>query len=349
MKRESTGNSTNFIWKNDRILIIAPNWLGDAVMATPSFKLIRDQFPHRGVDLLCRSYVGEIFRRNPNLDRMIEFSGEKGYLSMFYRLRRAGPTGGWEACFVFPGSFSSGLTAWISGSRERIGYSGEMRKIFLTVSLPAEHYRSRHLSRSYLKLVESYTGARAAPPLDPLVVPPRGWRKTARNLVGEGDYFVLAAGASYGSAKIWPRQRYSDLAGRLWESTGMKAVTVGTEGDRETADMITGESGARGINLSGRCSLGELISVLNGASLMVGNDSGPVHIAAALGVKTVTIFGSTSPEWTAPLGRFTRTVINRPECSPCFKRECPDGSLRCLKGVEAGDVYEEAIDLLQGR
>jgi heptosyltransferase-2 len=347
MKMGSTGSYTNFRWKNDRILVIAPNWLGDAVMATPSFKLIKQFGPHVEIDLLCREYVSEVFNRNPNLDRVIDYRKDKGYFSLFSILRKMRPPQGWQACIVMPRSFSSGLAAWVSGAVVRIGYSGEFRGMFLTDSIPAKYYKRQHLSRSYGKLVEVYTKNGTDKMGDALVVPPPEWENIVEKKVGDSRYFVLATGASYGSAKIWPYQRYAQLSRKLTDHTSMKAVAIGKDEDRGTANSIIGSSNADGLNLTGKCNLRELVAVLKGAELVIGNDSGPVHISAAMGTRTVTVFGSTNPEWTAPLGKYTTVVRNKVDCSPCFERECPNGSLRCLLGVEVSDVFEAAIRLLE--
>ena len=124
-------------------------------------------------------------------------------------------------------------------------------------------------------------------------------------------------------------------------------AAVGTAPESEALARIIRSAGENGINLAGKCSVRELIAVLRGARIVVGNDSGPVHLSAAMGRPTVAVFGSTSPEWTAPRGAAVRVLKTNAECAPCFKRECPDGDPRCLTGLEADQVYETAVRLIE--
>jgi heptosyltransferase-2 len=315
-------------------------------MATPFCLALRRRFPTAAVSILCRSYVADVFRGNPAADLVTEYVRGDVPRSMV-AARRMRPRVGFDVCFVMPPSFAAALIALSSGARRRVGYRFEGRSFLLTDSLPTSRYRTGHLSAAYLGLLEHVTGIREADLPLPAVTPPAGWRETAHGLTGERDYIVLAPGATYGSSKVWPIDRFGSLARRLADQTGWTIVVVGAAGERSVGSRILAEAGIAGENLAGATTLGELISILRGARITIGNDSGPVHLAAALGRPTVAVFGPTSIEWTAPRGVAVRIVRGEAACSPCFKRECPAGTLECLLMVDVDEVYHAAARLIE--
>ena len=155
---------------------------------------------------------------------------------------------------------------------------------------------------------------------------------------------MFAAGAKYGPAKVWPADSYVGLALRLRDETGLRPVLVGSPDERVCLETISSKTD--GLNLSGKSGVGELMSVLRGADLVVGNDSGPVHVSAAMGVPTVAIFGSTSPVWTSPGGERALTVSSGAVCSPCFRKECPEGDTHCLTDIGIDEVFEASMKLM---
>ena len=260
-------------------------------------------------------------------------------------LRAERPPRGWDIGFVLPPSFSSAFVTFFSGARRRIGYTGEMRRLLLTDALAAPRARAEHISRMYVRLAERAAGSTVTDIPLPVVVPPYRWVDTVAEKRLEMPYIVIAPGAAYGTAKEWPLERYASLAGGLAEHTGMRIVSVGAAA--EAPPLARMAASAPVLSLAGELTCGELLAVLRGASLVIGNDSGPVHLAAAMGRPTVAIFGSTSPAWTAPRGVAARIVSRDVECAPCFKRECPDGEPRCLLGIEADDLLRTSCDLLE--
>ncbi len=313
-------------------------------MATPFLSALRRRLPEAGIVLACRDYVAEIFMRNPAVDSIVAYRGT-GVRARIASVRGAGANG-FDACFVLPPSFSAALVSLGSGSRRRIGYAGQWRSILLTDALDETGYRGGHLSAAYLRLLEKYTGA-AEPDLPlPCVAPPDSWRAGAREAAGGDPYFVLAPGATYGAAKVWPHERYAELAGLLLDRIGGTAVIVGRREERADAAALAEKVGSRARNLAGTLSPPALLAVLRGARMAIGNDSGPVHVSAALGVPTVAVFGPTSAEWTAPRGPAVRIVRENISCAPCFRRECPFGAPRCLAQVGVDRVFEAALSLV---
>lgn len=232
---------------------------------------------------------------------------------------------------LMAGSFRSALQGFLSRVPERIGYATDMRRILLTRPLKPPGSREHHHSLDYLRLAEVAGGSGTphvpAPAVEPSSTP----------------HAALFPGARYGGAKRWPGFR--ELAFRLTKETGLKTVLYGSADEREyLLDLASGIeccSAASGLDIPG------LAAALMGSVLTVGNDSGGVHLAAALGIPTVTIFGSTSPEWTAPMGRHAARVTAGLECSPCYRRNCPRGEAECLRRISAGEVLNESLALLK--
>lgn len=347
MRKASTESSTACRSEREGLLVYAPNWLGDAVMAIPLLLVLRRLYPDMVIHLYCRGYVSEVFRRSSAVDRIVEHRGGKGIIERVRGLRAGRPKRGWSIGFVLPPSFSAALVTFLSGARRRIGYGGEFRRFLLTDDLDECYPRGEHLSRMYIRLAERAAGTRIIDTPLPVVVPPYRWRDTLSAQRLDAPYIVLAPGAVYGAAKVWPLARYAALAGRAAEHTGMGVLLIGTEAEAPHLAKIIESAAVPVRSLAGQLTGGELLAVLRGAALVVGNDSGPVHLAAAMGRPTVAIFGSTNPVWTAPRGAVVRIISHEIECSPCFRRECPDGEPRCLYDIEVDEVFDVSRELLE--
>lgn len=347
MRMGSTAESTNCRSGRREFLVLAPNWLGDAVMATPLLLSLRRIFQDAFICVVCRDYVSEIFQRCSAVDRMLVYRRRSGLGSELSMIRKNRPWCGWDACFVLPPSFSAALAAMISGAKRRFGYRGQLRDFLLTDVISNGDNRSVHLSAAYMKMAGKASGCRIDDTPLPVVIPPYEWKEILERKSISTPYIVLAAGATFGTAKVWPAGRYADLASRLAGEIAPLVVTVGSRLERETLADILESANTNGKNLAGRCTVAELLAVLRGAKLVIGNDSGPVHISAAMGRPTVAVFGSTSPAWTAPRGVSVRIVSSDIECAPCFNRECPEGEPRCLSGIDVDDVYRAALDLIE--
>jgi len=314
-------------------------------MATPFLSILRSQNPGDMITVLCREYVAALLERSSFVDGLVTYRRESGTGGALGALRPERPEEGWDAAFILPMSFSSAVIAFLSRASKRIGYRSGGRGLLLTDRLPAEDHRRIHLSEEYARLAASFSGSGAdALPL-PCVVPPYDWKDRADAAVTAGRYAVYAAGAKYGPAKVWPAERYEELAGRLYREEGLAPVFTGSETERGTLDDLAGRTG--GLNLAGSSGIGEMMAVLRGAEIVVGNDSGPVHVSAAMGVRTIAVFGSTSPVWTAPRGRLARVVASTADCAPCFRKECPAGDYHCLAEIGVDQVYEEAVRMIK--
>lgn len=346
MRKGSTGSSTACRSGRKELLVFAPNWIGDVVMATPFLSILRNENPDDLITVLCRDYVSELLRRSAFIDNLITYRRDGGVLRAILALRAGRPDHGWDAAFLLPMSFSTALIAYLGGTGRRIGYRSSGRDWLLTDPVAPELHRKIHLSAEYAGFARLYSGAEAGEVPAPSVIPPYDWKERLESFGLSGRYVVFAAGAAYGPAKVWPLDRYTALAGRLREEKNLRTVTVGSEKEQKYLDHIA-DAHDDALNLAGRSGIGDLISVLRGADLVVGNDSGPVHVSAAMGVPTVSIFGSTSPVWTSPQGPRTRIVTSGAECSPCFMKECPEGDTHCLQDIKVDDVFDAAMEIMR--
>jgi heptosyltransferase-2 len=326
------------------ILVRTPNWLGDLMMATAFLEALCARFPDVPIDLIVRRGLENI--PLPHRGRVLAFDRTQQSAGAFGRGLRGQ---GYSHCFVLPPSFSAAWMAWRSRIPWRIGYGGEGRGLLLRPALRRTAApRSRHLALEYLDLLRPWgvqsDGATALHlPVDAAWVAQR--RPAA--LAGLDGYVVLASGAEYGPAKQWPLAYYARLAQGLG-AAGWPVVVAGLAKDRAAAEQIL-QGVPGGINLCGDTGLEALIAVLAGAALLASNDSGAMHIGAALGIAQVAFFGSTNPRWTAPLNPRAHVLTRSLPCAPCYARECPLGHLNCLRELTPEPVLAQCLDLLGAR
>jgi len=324
-----------------RIVVRAPNWLGDLMMATGALRAILERWPAATVDLVVRA--GHEGLPLPRRGRVIPFNPAAISPGAFGSSLR---TAGHDRFYVLAPSFSSAWMAWRSGVPERVGYPGHLRGPLLRPAVarraPA---RSVHLTREFLDLVDPVLEIDCYPPRLDL---PGAWaaEQLARVCRELPERFVaIAPGAVYGPAKAWPPERYRELARRLRDRAGAPVVLLGTGGEHALAEQV--RDGGEGIlNWCGTTDLPGLVAVLSRAALLVSNDSGAMHVMAALRRPQVAIFGSTSPAWTGPINAKASVVATGLPCAPCFARTCRYGHYDCLRRVTADEVSKAALALL---
>ncbi|MEW5863589.1 MAG: lipopolysaccharide heptosyltransferase II [Pseudomonadota bacterium] len=320
-----------------RILVVAPNWIGDALMAQPLLARVRARHPQARLEALGPPWVAPVLRRMPELDEVIEADFRHGALQLAerWRLGRALRARGYDLALVLPNSWKSALVPFFAAIPVRAGYTGEARYGLLN-----RRYRARGapMAEHYAALADAAGAAAAEPlPLPRLRAEPAGMARAARRFGIAGDYCVLCPGAEYGPAKRWPY--FAELAPRL----PVPAVLLGSARDADAC------AGIAGLNLAGRTTLDEAMDLIAGARFVVANDSGLMHVAAAFGRPLVAIFGSSSPEHTPPRSDNARVLWLRLECSPCFARVCPLGHLRCLREISVERVLAELENQGQAR
>jgi heptosyltransferase-2 len=330
-----------------KILIRGPNWVGDAVLAIPAIKAVREHYAQAEITVLVRPWVAGLFTSAPFVNKVWSEPKPSG-LGDWRRVARTIRAGAFELALLLPNSFESALMMFLAGVPQRVGYATDARSWMLTNSLkPAA--ANRHQTHYYLDLVKMVADGSTQPSIE--INASAEERAEARRLlrtegIGDGEPFlVLNPGAAYGSAKRWYADRFARVADTLSREFQVSVALIGSEGERGVAEEVRAQIRSRAAVLNGKTSLETLIGVLSESSLMITNDSGPMHIAAALGVPTVAVFGSTDERVTGPCGSRTRIVKRAVECSPCLLRECPIDH-RCMTGVTVEDVCRAARELV---
>lgn len=312
-----------------RVLVVAPNWIGDALMAQPLLARLREKRPGVQVHMLTPEWVAPVARRMPEVDEVIPVPFRHGALQLGsrWRLARDLKARAYDEAIVLPNSWKSALVPFLAAIPRRTGYVGEARYGLLN---QLHRNPDREMRRHYARLGDD--DALKVPEVRLRVDPAQS--ATTRERFGiQGRYAVLCPGAEYGPAKRWPY--FADLAGRI----GMPVVLLGSAKDAAAA------AGIGGTNLVGKTTLDEAIDLIAGAELIVSNDSGLMHVAAALGRPLVALFGSSSPEKTPPQPGRSHVLWLKVECSPCYERECPLGHFRCMREMSVDRVLKEIQQL----
>lgn len=337
-----------------KIIIRMPNWLGDAVMATPVIEDLRNKFPDAFITLMAIDKVAGLFQKDPRINEIFYFSIPKG--SIFLR-RKEGKNivgsikqGKYDTGLLLTNSFSSAWWFFRAGIKRKIGFSSDLRSCLLDVRLPfPKNRKSQHLVDTYKSLLSPFGifSSKSVPKLfiDDLEV------KNAKDrlkLLGykEGMRLVgLNTQAAYGPAKCWPQEKFKELTDLLIEDPNLFLIFFGDSKSSSSINNITENFSQRVCNLAGQTSLRELMALISLLDLFITNDSGPMHIAAALNIPLIALFGSTSDTVTGPYK--TGLVIHKHvECSPCYKRVCPI-DFRCMKRISALEVHEEVKRMLK--
>ncbi len=326
----------------DRILLFAPNWLGDAVMALPAMAGVRRSLPAAAVDVAARPAVAALFAlASPGSTVVTLGKGRAGLEAL--------KQGRYDVAIFFPNSFNVVRLAWSAGIPERWGYEGNFRSLLLTRAA-APVFGSQQIDL-YRRLVEAFgLTADAAPPTIDLgpearqsgaaLLRANGWNEPERLV-------AIAPGAAFGTAKRWPAVRYAALLDSL-AADGIRAVIIGSAADRSAGDeLVSAFHGDRApINLIGRTDLAALGGVLVQCRALVTNDSGAMHFAAALGLPVTAVIGPTREKETSPSGLAPSTVITHPVwCRPCMLRDCPL-THRCMTGIQVETVLAATRALL---
>ncbi len=330
-----------------RILVRMPNWIGDAAMATPALMAIRRAFPASRLTVVANPLVAELFTFHPGCDQVIVFDklgrhcGLSGFLRFCRELRRAR----YDLAILLQNAFEAAAMAVLAGIPRRAGYRTEGRALLLNRGIPAvDKKHGLHHVDYYLQMLRQLDLPAEDRRLQLALTDMEESR--AAELLGPGAWVAINPGASYGSAKRWIPERFATVADGLAVEYQVGVVLTGGPGEAEIGVDIARAMHTPVLNLIGRTSVRELMAVLARCRLVVTNDSGPMHIAAALGVPIVAVFGPTDHTTTSPFGEACRIVRSPVECAPCMQRECPIDH-RCMTRVTAEEVLAAARELLQ--
>lgn len=337
-----------------RSLVVAPQWIGDAVMSGP----LLARLSARGdrVTVAALPGVAPVYRAMPQVAEVIELPFAHRRLGLRQRWQASRPLRHrFDAGFVLPNSWKSALLPWFAGIARRIGYLGEGRYLLLNEWLPNPAGRPPMVD--FYRALCPGNAATIAEQHPTLCFEPAVVGRAARAAgASPGAYFVFAPGAEYGPAKRWPPGHYAALAADLWRSRRLPILLLGSAAEAPLCEAIAEAAppGACTV-LAGRMPLLEAMALISAARGVVSNDSGLMHVAAACGVPQVAVFGSTSPAHTPPLNRLARVLWLKDElqldCAPCFDRICRFGHTRCLTGVSperVGRTLQAALDAANG-
>jgi heptosyltransferase-2 len=316
------------------ILIRATNWVGDALMCLPALRAIRGRFPRAHIAMLAKPAVADLYARESCTDEVIRYNKTPLQVARDLRPR------GFDCAILLQNAFEAAWIAWLARIQNRIGYNRDGRGLLLTQAVPVPRRGEipRHERFYYLELLRR-AGLIASLPESSMIrleLP----RATPARIIG------VSPGAAYGNAKRWLPERFAEAAAKLAARRGASIALFGSASERSICEQIAQLlNGHNIVNHAGQTTLAQFISLAAECELFLTNDSGAMHIASALGVPTVAIFGATDDLATGPTGPNARVVREPVECSPCLLRECPIDH-RCMSRVSADRVVEEALALL---
>jgi heptosyltransferase-2 len=332
-----------------RVLVVAPSWIGDTLLAQPLFARLHQKLPGLKLDALAPAWTAPVLARMPQIDEVIESPFAHGELKLLdrWRLGRQIRSVRYDQAIILPNSFKSALVPWFADIPLRVGFLGESRYGVLNIRHRLDAEALPLMAERYAKLAE----APESPPVRPL--------RAVRLEVNQANLVIslsrlglsrsrpiaaLCPGAEYGPAKRWPTRHFAALAGAL-AGRGFSVWLIGSARDKQVADEIAAQGNKAVLNLCGRTDLGAAIDLMSLASVVISNDSGLMHVASALGRPLVALYGSSSAEHTPPLAPDAKIVKIDIECSPCFARECPLGHFRCMNDLRP-DLVLAAVDTL---
>ena len=335
----------------NRILVRATNWLGDAVMSLPALHALRQRFPQAEIAILAKPWVADLYQREPFCDRMIPYAART--LAEKWTAGRALARENFDCAILLQNAFEAAAIAYIAGVPERIGYARDGRSPLLTraIAVPRQGEIPRHERFYYLELLHRAGILDSFPESDCIrldgAAQARAVGLTRFHELGMGATIVgISPGAAYGTAKRWLPERFAEAAASVAQELGATVAIFGSKDERVWCASIAAAIPVPSHNFAGETTLAEYIDLAAACRVYLTNDSGGMHVASALGVPTVAIFGATDDTTTGPTGPLARVVREPVECSPCLKRECPIDH-RCMTRVTADRVAKVALDLVK--
>ncbi|MBC8317378.1 MAG: lipopolysaccharide heptosyltransferase II [Desulfobulbaceae bacterium] len=330
-----------------KILIRSTNWIGDAIMTTPAVRTIKENFPDAEITMLALPWMTDVFSASPYVDKIFSYDrakkhhGIKGMLRLSQELRECS----FDAAILLQNAFEAAFIAFLAGIPVRAGYRRDGRSLFLNHGITIrDETRKLHQVYYYQKMLEDLGLTCGSNDLF-LQLPEneKEWAIEYKKKKDSGLVIGINPGAAYGPAKCWPAERYGELAALLHKKTGAHFVVFGTEADTETGNIIAGHDKDIIDNMAGKTTLARAMSLIDICDVFVTNDSGLMHVAAALQRPLVAIFGSTDAVATGPFSENALVLQKKMSCQPCLKKECSKGHFRCMLDISVEEVAEEVI------
>lgn len=339
--------------KSEKIIVRAPNWIGDAVMSLPAVAGLKALYPGSSLTVLTKTRAVPVFLNNPDIDSVLEYDdkgrhkGVKGRFTLARELRAAS----FDLAVLMQNAFDAAFIAYLAGIPERVGYARDLRSALLTKAVAVTpEIKKRHQVFYYYNIVKELGGKVPDRPRPRIYIGKEDadWAEffIKKNSLASSVLVGAAPGASYGPAKRWPVDSYAEVLSRF-SGKGCIPIIFGGPEDAETCKAVSEKVRGKHLNLAGGVTLRQFMAILARLGVFITNDSGPMHIASALGVATVAIFGSTDPTLTGPLSANSTVLIKKADCSPCFDRVCSKGHYRCLTSITADEVFEAADSLIK--
>lgn len=338
--------------KIDRILIRATNWVGDVVITLPALEAVRECFPESTISILARPWVIPLFEAHPMVDEVIPMKKEKGPLAgakeiikTSLMIRRKN----FDMAVLFQNAFEAALIVFLAGIKIRIGYNTDHRAILLSQSVMMNYdLNNEHQTGYYLSILKAL-GCNAEPRAPKLFVSDKDMEEAHKLLnnegVKDGDTLLgLSPGAIFGPAKRWPSDRFAQIGDWAIERWNARVVILGSEREKDICDTVSDIMKNPAINLCGKTDLGKAMALIKNCDLFLTNDSGLMHVAGALKIPLVAVFGSTNPKATGPGGPRSIIVKHNLECAPCLKPVCPT-DFRCMLEISVEEVWNELENL----
>lgn len=328
-----------------------PNWLGDVVMATSVLADLRKKYPKASITAMCKTPLCELLKEDASIDELFCFTKpQNDFLRRELRRSVIGKIvqGKYDLGILLTNSFSSAWWFWQGKVKRRIGFKGDLRNWLLTDPIEFPEIKE-HQVVTYKRLLQPL-GIEMSDTSPRLYVTEKEIAEAKellhqRGFKGQGKLIGVNPGAAYGPAKCWPAERFRELAKKLLQREDVWLVFFGDSSADELIKGICRELPERAMNLAGVTSLRELACLIKSCDLLVTNDSGPMHVAAAFQVPMVAFFGSTDDQKTGPYGQSEGVMNKRVSCSPCFKRVCPI-DFRCMKEIGVDEVFLRIEKLL---
>jgi heptosyltransferase II len=335
--------------KPNKILIVGPAWVGDMVMAQTLFKVLKEQDANCIIDVIAPDWTRALLSRMPEVHEAISMPLGHGQFNFWHRVKigRALRSKKYDTAYILPNSWKSALIPFFAGIKKRIGWKGEARYFLLNDMRYLEEGKNALMIERFMALAIPKNAQLEKPyPLPKLVIDNQSMKASVakHKLQIEKPILALCPGAEFGPSKRWPAKYYAEVANAKL-AKGFQVWLFGSKNDMDAAKEIQALTDNACIDLTGKTSLNEAIDLLSLAKIVVSNDSGLMHIAAALHKPLIAVYGSTSPKFTPPLGEKVKILQLPLACSPCFKRECPLQHWRCMRDLKSSLVID-AIEKL---